>query len=134
MRSNGELLGTLCEKRHDAVVVMDNKYFITLVSVHITILHANSCNKVYLFTNLDISFILEGIQESGVHIAMFVLGVGENGALWHRRNEGSQLPEEREGGRMREREREGGRGREREGEGGRGREREGEGERGRERG
>ena len=42
---------------------------------------------------------------------MFVLGVGENGALWHRGNEGSQLPEERDG------EGEGGgRGREREGE------------------
>ena len=34
---------------------------------------------------------------------MFVLGVGEDGALWHRGNEGSQLPEEmgRERGRER---------------------------------
>ena len=38
MRSNGELLGILCEKRHDTVVVMDNKHFITLVSVHITVI------------------------------------------------------------------------------------------------
>ena len=40
---------------------------------------------------------------------MFVLGVGEDGALWHRGNEGSQLPEEmgRERGREREGEREG---------------------------
>ena len=48
---------------------------------------------------------------------MFVLGVGEDGALWHRGNEGSQLPEERDG--VGEREGEGGgrgRGREREGE------------------
>ena len=37
VRSNGEFLGTLCEKRHDAVVVMDNKHFITLVSVHIAL-------------------------------------------------------------------------------------------------
>ena len=35
---NSELLGTLCEKRHDAVVVTDNKYFITLISVHITVI------------------------------------------------------------------------------------------------
>ena len=48
---------------------------------------------------------------------MFVLGVGENGALWHRGNEGSQLPEERDG--EGEREGEGGRGKEKE----RGRER-----------
>ena len=34
-RLNDELLGTLCEKRHDAVVVMDNK---TLVSVHIAVI------------------------------------------------------------------------------------------------
>ena len=27
----------LCEKRHYAVVVMDNEYFITLISVHITV-------------------------------------------------------------------------------------------------
>ena len=43
--------------------------------------------------------MLEWIQKSGVRIAMFVLGVGEDGALWHRWNEGSQLPEERGGGR-----------------------------------
>ena len=35
VRSNGELHGALCEKRQDAVVVMDNKYFITLVSVRL---------------------------------------------------------------------------------------------------
>ena len=35
---NGELLGILCEKRQDAVVVMNNKHFITLVSVHITVI------------------------------------------------------------------------------------------------
>ena len=44
---------------------------------------------------------------------MFVLGIGENGALWHRGNQGSQLPEERDGGR--------GGGRRVRGEGGRGR-------------
>ena len=43
MRSNGELLGTLWEKRHDAVVVMDNKYFITLVSVHIAVIALVGC-------------------------------------------------------------------------------------------
>ena len=43
MHSNSELLGTLCEKRHDAVVVMDNKYFITLVSVHIAVIALVGC-------------------------------------------------------------------------------------------
>ena len=43
MHSNGELLGTLCEKRHNAVVVMDNKYFITLVSVHIAVIALVGC-------------------------------------------------------------------------------------------
>ena len=44
MRSNCELLDTLCEKRHDTAVVMDNKYFITLVSVHIAIIfHLWAC-------------------------------------------------------------------------------------------
>ena len=38
------VVATLCEKRHDAVVVMDNKY---LVSVHIV---ANLCNKVHIFS------------------------------------------------------------------------------------
>ena len=37
MRLNSELLGTLCEKRHDTVVVMDNKYFLTVVSMHIIV-------------------------------------------------------------------------------------------------
>ena len=69
----------------------------------------NNSSIRHLFTNLDVSLMLEWIQKSGVRIAMFVLGVGENGALWHRRNEGSQLLEEREGGRGREREGEGGR-------------------------
>ena len=36
--SISKLLGTLCEKRHDAVVVMDKKYFITLISVHIAVI------------------------------------------------------------------------------------------------
>ena len=31
---NGELLDTLCEKRHNAVVVMDNKYYFTLEGAH----------------------------------------------------------------------------------------------------
>ena len=36
--SNSELIGILCEKRHDAVVVIDNKHFITRVSVHILVI------------------------------------------------------------------------------------------------
>ena len=43
MHSNGKLLDTLCEKRHHAVVVMDNKYFITLVSVHIAVVALMGC-------------------------------------------------------------------------------------------
>ena len=38
LHSNGKLLGILCEKRQDAVVVMNNKHFITLVSVHIMVI------------------------------------------------------------------------------------------------
>ena len=67
MLSNGKLLGTLCEKRHDAVVVMDNKHFITLVSVHIAILHANSCNKVYLQYNA-FTCILPILEDSWNHL------------------------------------------------------------------
>ena len=38
MLSNGKILGALCEKRDDAVVVMEiNIFFITLVSMHITV-------------------------------------------------------------------------------------------------
>ena len=44
--STGELLGTLCEKRHDAVVVMDNKHFITLVSVHIAVIALMGCEPM----------------------------------------------------------------------------------------
>ena len=40
---NSELLGTLCEKKHDATVVMDNKYFITLISMHIVIIAIVGC-------------------------------------------------------------------------------------------
>ena len=32
VHSNGKLLGTLCEKGHDAVVVMDNKYLLAYIS------------------------------------------------------------------------------------------------------
>ena len=54
---DGELLGTLCDKRHDAVVVMDNKYFITLVSVHITVIALMSCifAHVHSYYNRDIA-------------------------------------------------------------------------------
>ena len=38
VRLNSELLGTMCKKRHDAVVVMVNKHFITLVSVQIVVI------------------------------------------------------------------------------------------------
>ena len=39
----------LVEKRHDSVVVTDNKHL--LAYVHIWwLLHANSCNKVYLLS------------------------------------------------------------------------------------
>ena len=37
---SSELLGTLCEKKHNAIVVMDNKYFITLVRVLTQLLHS----------------------------------------------------------------------------------------------
>ena len=32
------VIGTLCEKRHDAVLVMDDKHFISLVSVHMAVM------------------------------------------------------------------------------------------------
>ena len=32
VHSNGKLLGTSCEKGHDAVVVMDNKYLLAYIS------------------------------------------------------------------------------------------------------
>ena len=44
MHLNGELLGTLSGKRQDAALVyMDNKHFITLVSMHIMIIALVGC-------------------------------------------------------------------------------------------
>ena len=50
--SNSELLGTLCNRRHDAVVVMhfhlsSARENTTPTRAITAILHANSCNKVY---------------------------------------------------------------------------------------
>ena len=50
VHSNGELLSTLCEKRHDAVVVMD---FITLVSVHVAVIALVGCIFTGFTTSLS---------------------------------------------------------------------------------
>ena len=48
MHSNGELLGTLCGKRQDAALVWIINILLHSLACISRLLHANSCNKVYL--------------------------------------------------------------------------------------
>ena len=69
IRSNGRLLYTLCEKRHNAVAVMDNKYFITLITMHIAVV-AYIVNRVYEITvneellNCTIRLMFKGVART----------------------------------------------------------------------
>ena len=69
MHLNGELLGTLCEKRHDAAALMDNKHFITL-GVHIAIIALVSMHITIIML---VSVHIMIITLVSVHIAIIAL-------------------------------------------------------------